>query len=71
MSKYHVPKISNPRYEQGKKWGGGVAETRVKKKTSAITTKEEIEFCLNCKKPSCAYGYCNELKEFLGGKRIE
>lgn len=71
MSKYHVPKISTPTFESGKKWVGGKSEQRIKNTPRKVTAKEEAEFCLNCNKPTCAYGQCTELKEFLGGKRIE
>lgn len=71
MSKYHEPKITHPTFEAGKKWKGGRNEPRLKNTPKKVTAQEEADFCLNCKKPVCAYGCCAELKEFLGGKRIE
>ena len=71
LSMYYIPKITQPTAEPKKKWAGGKKEVRQKNVKQKVTPKEEADFCLNCKKASCPYGHCAELKQFLGGKRIE
>lgn len=71
LSKYRIPDVSQPTYNTKKKWLGGKKEVRQKNVKQKITPQEEANFCLNCTKASCPYGYCDELKQFLGGKRIE